>query len=67
MDKSYEILGSQSREIDMRVHWQGNFENEPMGGTVIARNGSLLTIRWDNGRKQIIPEFVTTGYGWRRS
>lgn len=48
-----------------RLHWNGDFSNEAMSGTVVGRNGSLLTIRWDDGREQVMPEFVTQGSGWR--
>lgn len=50
-----------------RIHWNGDFANEATSGTIIANNSGLLTIQWDNGRVQSIPEFVTKGYGWRVS
>lgn len=48
-----------------RIHWAGDFANEAQSGDIIARNGALLTIRWDGGRAQVIPECVTQGRGWR--
>lgn len=47
-----------------RIRWSGDFENAPISGEVVGRQNGLLTILWDDGRQQIIPEFVTKGAAW---
>ncbi len=48
-----------------QIHWNGDFSNEAKSGVIVARNNGLLTIQWDCGQQQIVPEFVTKGAGWR--
>ena len=47
-----------------RIHWTGDYSNDPMTGTVVAKSGDLLTIKWDNGTQMVVPELVTRGRGW---
>lgn len=47
-----------------RIHWNGDYSNDAMAGTIIAKSGDLLTIKWDNGKQTIVPEIVTRARGW---
>lgn len=49
------------------IRWNGDFANEPKNGQIVAQNGALLTIKWEDGKQQIVPEMVTKGRGWTRS
>lgn len=50
-----------------QVRWNGDFANEAKTGQIVARNGDLLTIKWEDGKQQVIPEMITSGRGWTRS
>jgi len=49
------------------IRWNGDFANEAKSGQIIAQNGSLITIKWEDGKQQIIPDVVTKGREWSRS
>ena len=51
--------------MEKRIHWQGDFENEPKSGSIVSRSGTLVTIKWDDGSQMMVPEIVTTGSKWR--
>jgi hypothetical protein len=66
--KTYRMYVSSARGKHMtNIRWNGDFANEAKSGQIVEQNGALLTIKWEDGKQQVIPEFVTKGQGWTRS
>jgi hypothetical protein len=49
-----------------RISWNGDLSNEAKSGSIVKVSNGLVTISWDNGKTQVIPDFtILQKYGWK--
>ena len=47
-----------------KVHWKGDYANNPKSGTAIIENG-MARITWEDGSTMLVPDFtMSPRYGW---
>lgn len=48
-----------------KIFWKGDFSNGPKTGVVVSYDRGMVSIRWDDGSSQSVPDFtILPNYGW---